>query len=68
MSWSITASGHAGDPQQEKILAGRLGQVLAEAGPAVGGASFSGSAYSGDPRELAEISLEAPAPGTEAGQ
>lgn len=53
MSWSLSASGHADDPEAEKILAAALGQVLAQASTAVSYASFGGSAYSGDPRELA---------------
>lgn len=53
MSWSLTASGHADDPEQEKTLAASLGQVLANAGTAVSGTSFSGSGYNGDPRDLA---------------
>lgn len=53
MSWSLTASGHAGDPEQEKILAASLGKVLGDAGTVVSGASFSGTGYNGDPRDLA---------------
>jgi hypothetical protein len=53
LSWSLSASGHTDDPETEKALAAMLGQALAQAGSAVSGASFGGSAYSGDPRELA---------------
>lgn len=53
MSWTLSASGHADDPEQEKILAASLGQVLANAGSVVGYANISGHAYTGDPRELA---------------
>jgi len=55
VSWSLSASGHADDPGLEKILAKSLGQVLAEAGLAVTGASFAGSSFSGDPRDLADV-------------
>lgn len=54
MSWSMTASGHAGDPEQEKTLAASLGKVLRDAGTVVSGASFGGTGYSGDPRDLAD--------------
>lgn len=53
MSWSLSASGHADTPEADKDLAARVGQLLADAGPAVTGASWAGSGYSGDPRELA---------------
>jgi hypothetical protein len=49
----LSASGHTDDPETEKALATMLGQALAQAGSAVSGASFGGSSYSGDPRELA---------------
>jgi hypothetical protein len=49
----LSASGHAETPEDERKLAARIGEVLKEAGPAVGHASFSGSAVSGDPREIA---------------
>jgi hypothetical protein len=54
MSWSLSASGHADDPEQELILARALGQALRNAGSAVSSVSFGGSAYSGDIRELGE--------------
>lgn len=57
MSWSLSASGHADNPDDEKALAAALGQSLAQAGATVSYASFSGSGFSGDPRDLA-----APAP------
>ena len=53
MSWSLSASGHADNPELEKILAKNLGSVLAGAGNVVTSASFGGSTFSGDPRELA---------------
>ena len=53
MSWSLSASGHADNPDDEKALAAAIGQVLANANTAVSYASFGGSGYSGDPRELA---------------
>lgn len=52
MSWSLSASGHADNPDDEKMLAARIGQVLAQAGAAVSHASFGGSAYNGDPRDV----------------
>jgi hypothetical protein len=60
VSWSLSASGHASDPAQEKKLARMIGQLLAEAGTVVTSASFSGSSYSGDPRGLAEINEAEP--------
>lgn len=53
MSWSLNAYGHADDPEQEKDLAAKLGQVLKDAGPAVSSATHSSSGYNGDPRDLA---------------
>lgn len=52
MSWSLSASGHADNPDDEKILAAQIGQVLARAGAAVGYAQFSGNGYNGDPRQV----------------
>lgn len=52
MSWSLNASGHT-DPDTERQLAAAVGQVLGQAGDAVGNASFSGQAFAGDPRSLA---------------
>lgn len=52
MSYSLSAYGHAEDPEQEKILATSIGQVLANAGLIVSSASFSGSGFTGDPRTL----------------
>ena len=52
MSWSLSASGHAGNPDDEKILAAQIGLALAKAGTTVSYASFSGSSYNGDPREV----------------
>ncbi len=53
MSWSLSASGHADNPDDEKALATALGQALANASTAVSYASFGGSGFSGDPRDLA---------------
>lgn len=53
MSWTLSASGHADDPEAEKRLAAALGQALADQGTAVSLASFSGAGISGDPRDLA---------------
>jgi len=53
MSFSLSVSGHATDPADEKILAASLGQVLKDAGPLVSYASFSGNGFVGDPRDLA---------------
>lgn len=55
MSWSLSASGHADNPDDEAALAAKLGAVLADAGPAVGYASFGGSRWSGDPRDLQPV-------------
>lgn len=55
MSWSLSASGHADNPGDEKALAAALGQALA--GQTVSYASFSGSGFSGDPRELAAAAV-----------
>lgn len=52
MSWSLSASGHADNPDDEKILAAQIGQVLAKAGKACSYAQFGGSGYNGDPREV----------------
>lgn len=52
MSWSLSASGHSDDPAAEKALAALLGAALRQAGPAVSGATFGGSSFSGDPRDL----------------
>ena len=52
MSWSLSASGHADDPEVEKRLAWHLGVALAAAGKAVYGVTFSGPTFSGDPRTL----------------
>jgi len=53
VSWSLSASGHSPDLADEKRLAEALGRVLADAGPAVSGASFGGGGFTGDPRQLA---------------
>lgn len=53
MTFSVSVSGHTDSPDDEKTLAGSLGQVLANAGPAVTFASFNGSGFTGDPRDLA---------------
>ena len=50
MSWSLSASGHADNPEAEQKIAARIGEVLAQAGEAVSYASFSGGGFSGDPR------------------
>lgn len=55
MSWTLSASGHADDAEQEKSLAAHIGHLLAGAGSVVSFASFGGSAYSGDPRDLAPV-------------
>lgn len=52
MSWSLSASGHAGTPEAEQKLAAAVGQALAAAGTEVGAAQFYGSAFTGDPRAL----------------
>ena len=53
MSWSLSASGHADDPEHEKVLAASIGQILAQAGVIVSTAGFYGNGFTGDPRDLA---------------
>lgn len=50
----MSASGHADDPETEKMLAAMIGQAFAQAGSAVSYASFGGTGFSGDPRSLAK--------------
>lgn len=52
MSFSISISGHADSAEDEQAIAKNVGQVLADAGPAVTFASMTGSSYNGDPRDL----------------
>lgn len=52
MSFSISVSGHSDSAEDEQNIAKNIGQVLADAGPAVTFASFTGSAFNGDPRDL----------------
>jgi hypothetical protein len=59
LSWTLSASGHAADPETEQAIADEIGVVLARAGTAVSYASFGGSGFSGDPRD------RVPAPASE---
>ena len=53
MSWSLSASGHLATPDDEQTLAVQLGTALAQLGPAVTYATFTSTAFNGDPRDVA---------------